>query len=61
MNWDFVPCVIPSISAAIVKDFRASSVRSSNLQWKKSRCDCKYQEYNCFTGMKDLIGNFQKV
>ncbi|CAL4926876.1 unnamed protein product [Urochloa decumbens] len=35
MNWDFVPCVIPSISAALVKDFKASSVRSRSLQSEK--------------------------
>ena len=35
MNCDFVPCVILSISAALVRDFRASSVHSSSLQWEK--------------------------
>jgi len=35
MNCDFVPCVILSISAALVRDFRASSVYSSSLQSEK--------------------------
>jgi hypothetical protein len=35
MNCDFVPCVILSTSAALVRDFRASSVHSSSLQWEK--------------------------
>ena len=39
MNWDFVPCVTLSISAALVKDFSASSVHSSNLQQGKTGCN----------------------
>jgi len=35
INCDFVPCVILSISAALVRDFRASSVYSSSLQSEK--------------------------